>query len=72
MEAVDIFHEPVHMKQVMRDVEPSIEDKEIDEYLEDELTQAELVLPPCPISVVRCEMVYLPQPDSGVEQQAKQ
>lgn len=70
--AVDVFHEPVDVEEVMGQVEPSVEDKQVDEDLEDEFCDSKLILSACPIAIERSQAVHLPQPYGGVEQQAKQ
>jgi hypothetical protein len=70
--AVDVLHEPVDMQQVVRQVEPGIENEQVDEHLKQELAQSELVFPTSPIPVEGGVPVDLPQPHRGVQQQAEQ
>ena len=58
--AMHVFHEPVDMQQVMREVKPGIKHEQINECLKQELSQSELVLFSCPVSVVWSQGVYFP------------
>jgi hypothetical protein len=60
MKAVDIFHEPLNMKKMMRDVKPSIKNKHINEYLFDQLYQTELVLSARPVAIIGKILIYFP------------
>lgn len=56
----------------MREVEPGVEDKEVDEDLLDKFPKTEFVLPALPVAVKGGQSIHLPQPHRRVDQQAKQ
>lgn len=66
MMPVDMLHKPVDMEQVMREVEPTVEDEEVNEDLLHQLQQSKLILFTGPVPVVRCQRIHLPQPDGGI------
>ena len=52
---------------MVREVEPGVEDEEVDESLKEEFEQPELVLPACPVSVERHLFVKFPHPNGRVD-----
>lgn len=72
MEAVDVLHDPVDVQEVVCQVKPGIEDKQVDKHLQDELPQPEFVLSARPVAVKGGESIHLPQPHCGKDQQAEE
>lgn len=68
---VDIFHEPVNMKNMMGRIEPCVKHEEVYECLLQQLNEAKLVLFTCPVTIIGEIPINFPQPDSGIEQETK-
>ena len=61
MITMDIFHEPVNVKEMMSQIEPSIENEQIYQDLLQHLEQGEFILPTLPVAIVRGFRIHKPE-----------